>query len=488
MLLGKLVDAATTLGAEVVTPPDAADRDVAVQAIVHNTAEVEPGALFSCLRGARINGHDLAPAAVRAGAAALLVDHTVAGMSVPQVVVRNVRAALGPFAAAFWGEPSRQMDVVGVTGTSGKTTITHLLRSVLDAAGRSCGVIGTLSGARTTPEAPELQALLASEHDAGRDAVAMEVSSHGLELHRVDATRFSVAVFTNLSRDHLDFHLTMDAYFAAKARLFTPGFTDRAVVCTDDEWGRKLLEQLEKSSVQAHACSIADARGLELRPAGARFTWQGVQMNTALTGRFNVANAVAAAKTAQVLGVPREVIADGLQAAEPAPGRFEQVRAGQPFTVLVDYAHKPEALEQALLASRDLASPGPQGPVPARRGEVTVVFGCGGDRDAGKRPVMGAIAGRVADRVIVTSDNPRSENPLAIIAQIQQGLPSGVRVAIEPDRRRAIARAVADARPGDVVLVAGKGHEGTQTVGDQVTPFDDRVVARQVLAEAGWAP
>lgn len=488
MLLGKLVDTAATLGAEVVMPPDAADGDVDVQAIVHSTTEVKPGALFCCVRGARIDGHDLAPAAVRAGAAALLADHVVPGISAPQVVVRDVRAAMGPFAAAVWGQPSRHMDVLGVTGTSGKTTITHLLRSVLGAAGRSCGVIGTLSGARTTPEAPELQALLASERDAGRDAVAMEVSSHGLELHRVDATRFSVSVFTNLSRDHLDFHGTMDAYFVAKARLFTPAFTDRAVVCTDDEWGRKLLRALERTPVRAHACSITDARDLELGPAGARFTWQGVQMNTALTGRFNVANAVAAAKTAQVLGIPREVIAEGLRAAEPAPGRFEQVSAGQPFTVLVDYAHKPEALEQALLASRDLASRGARGPVPGRRGEVTVVFGCGGDRDVGKRPVMGAIAGRVADRVIVTSDNPRSEDPLAIIAQIQQGLPSGVRVAIEPDRRRAITRAVADARPGDVVLVAGKGHEGTQTVGDQVTPFDDRAVAREVLAEAGWAP
>lgn len=479
MLLRKLVDVAATLGPD---SPKAVGLtgDAEVRAVVHSTADVGDGALFCCVRGARVDGHELAPAAVRAGAAALLVDHELREIDVPQIVVPDVREAMAGFAAAFWGQPSRQLDVVGVTGTAGKTTVTQLLRSVLEAAGRSCGVIGTLSGARTTPEAPELQALLAAERDAGHDAVAMEVSSHGLELHRVDATRFSVAVFTNLSRDHLDFHHTMDAYFAAKARLFTPAFTDCAVICIDDEWGRRMVEEAGRAGVTVRPYSVAEAEDLELAPDGARFVWQGGQMRTALTGRFNVANAVATATAAQALGVSREAVAAGLRAARPAPGRFEQVDAGQPFTVLVDYAHKPDALEQALLAGRDLTGAG------APAGRMIVLFGCGGDRDPGKRPLMGAVAGRLADRVVVTSDNPRSEDPSSIIAEIRQGIPSDVDVEVEPDRRRAIAMALASARPGDVVLLAGKGHETTQTVGDRVLPFDDRAIAEDVLETAGW--
>ncbi|HEY8525900.1 MAG TPA: UDP-N-acetylmuramoyl-L-alanyl-D-glutamate--2,6-diaminopimelate ligase [Acidimicrobiales bacterium] len=455
-------------------PPAADGENPEVTDVVHDTRRVRPGALFCCVPGQRVDGHDLAGEAVAAGAVALLVQRPL-DVPVPQLVVDDVRRAMGPVAAAFWGHPSRDLAVVGVTGTSGKTTVTHLVQAVLEAAGRPCGVIGTLSGARTTPEGPELQALLAAERDGGRRAVAMEVSSHGLDQHRVDGTRFAVGVFTNLSQDHLDYHHTMEAYFAAKCRLFTPELCERAVVCVDDDWGRRLLDRLAGGPLEAHPYSVADAEDLDFGPGGAAFTWRGHKVDLALAGRFNVTNAVAAATAASLLGVPDGTIADGLSAARPVPGRFEPVDAGQPFTVLVDYSHKPDALRQAISSARELAEGG---------GRVTVVFGCGGDRDAAKRPLMGRVAAELADRVIVTSDNPRSEDPRAIIAAIRDGVPPGVPVATELDRRRAIAAALQEAGPGDVVLIAGKGHETTQVVGDQRLPFDDRVVARDVLASS----
>jgi len=457
------------------------DRDPDLDAVVHDTRAVTDGALFCCVRGARADGHDLAAGAVDQGAAALLVDH-VLPLDVPQLVVDDVRAALGPVAAAFWDHPSRHLTVVGVTGTAGKTTVTHLLASILATAGRPCGVIGTLSGARTTPEATELQAALAEHRRRGDAAVAMEVSSHGLDLGRVDTTRFAVAVFTNLSQDHLDFHGTMDAYFAAKARLFSPVFTDQAVICADDEWGRRLLADVAaRGGVRTHAYRLDDVDDLQLSPGGAAFRWRGQQVELALAGRFNVRNAVGAATAAGALGVAPALIARGLSSARPVPGRFEAVDAGQPFTVIVDYSHKPDALDQALRAARELVTGG---------GELVVVFGCGGDRDRAKRPLMGEVAARLADKVLLTSDNPRSEDPLAIIAEIRQGIPAGSPVRTEPDRRRAIDLAIASARPGGVVVVAGKGHETTQVTGDRAVPFDDRVVARQALdrlATAGAA-
>jgi UDP-N-acetylmuramoyl-L-alanyl-D-glutamate--2,6-diaminopimelate ligase len=288
-----------------------------------------------------------------------------------------------------------------------------------------------------------------------------------------------------LSQDHLDFHHTMNDYFAAKAALFTPGFTDRAVVCSDDPRGRELLARLRAagSGVTATAYSLADAEELTLSPAGASFRWRGEPVELALAGRFNVANAVAAGAAAEALGIEPRVVARGLSAATPVPGRFEAIDGGQRFTVLVDYAHKPDALDQALRAARELVAehaPRSRG----RPGRLLVVFGCGGDRDAAKRPLMGEVATRLADDVILTSDNPRSEDPLAIIDDIRAGIPPGTAatVAVEPDRRRAIERAMAGARPGDVVVIAGKGHETTQTVGDTVRPFDDREVAGAALA------
>ena len=468
MLLSQLAAAVEGVAARTAGP----GRDPDVAAVVHDTRDVVPGALFCCVRGSRADGHDLAPAAVAGGAVALLVDR-VLPLDVPQLVVGDVRAALGPVAAAFWDHPSRRLTVVGVTGTAGKSTLTHLVAAVLDQAGLRCGVIGTLSGPRTTPEAPELQARLAELAGGGHAAVAMEVSSHGLVQHRVDATRFAVGVFTNLSLDHLDYHGTMEAYFAAKARLFTPELSRTAVVCTDDEWGRRLLAELERGGdVPAHAYGLADASDLRLTPAGATFGWRGERVRLGLAGRFNVRNALGAARVGEVLGLEPSVIARGLSSAAPVPGRFETVDAGQPFTVIVDYSHKPDALDQALRTARELVS---------GDGELAVVFGCGGDRDVAKRPLMGEVAARLADQVVVTSDNPRSEDPLAIIAAIRDGIPAGAAVEVEPDRRRAIELAVGAARPGGVVVVAGKGHETTQVVGGEVLPFDDRVVAREAL-------
>ena len=469
MHLADLVAAAEGVRIRVAGP----DRDPDVNAVVHDTRAVADGALFCCVRGAQADGHDLAPAAVAAGAVALLVDHELA-LDVPQLVVADVRAALGPVAAAFWDHPSHHLAVLGVTGTSGKTTVTHLLSAVFSAAGRPCGVIGTLSGARTTPEAPELQALLADHRRRGDAAVAMEVSSHGLDRGRVAATRFAVAMFTNLSQDHLDYHGTMEAYFRAKAGLFTPRYTSDAVVCVDEPWGRRLAEEIAAAGdVRLHRYSLADATDVHVTPGGARFRWRGHDVALSLAGRFNVRNAVGAATVAAVAGLAPADIARGLSAASPVPGRFEAVDAGQPFTVLVDYAHKPDALDQALRAARELV---------AGTGRLVVVFGCGGDRDRAKRPVMGEVAGRLADRTIVTSDNPRSEDPQAIIDEIVAGVGSGTELGVIPDRRAAIESAVGAARPGDVVVVAGKGHETTQVVAGQTLPFDDRVVAREALA------
>jgi UDP-N-acetylmuramoyl-L-alanyl-D-glutamate--2,6-diaminopimelate ligase len=458
------------------TVPPGGGADTEVTMVVHDTRAVAPGALFCCGPGARVDGHDLAADAVARGATALLVERPL-GLGVPELQVASVRDALGPVAAAFWDHPSDALRVVGVTGTSGKTTTTHLLRSILEAHGWPTVVIGTLSGPRTTPEAPELQALLAEERDRGRQAVAMEVSSHALALGRVRATHFAVAVFTNLSHDHLDFHRDLDDYFEAKATLFTPAYAAAAVVNLDDPRG---VELARRALVPTEGYSLADATSLEIGSTRSRFTWRGAVVDLPLGGRFNVSNALAAATAAARLGIDAGVVAAGLAGAPPVPGRFEPVDEGQPFAVLVDYAHKPGALAGALEAARD-AAPG---------GRVILVVGAGGDRDASKRPEMGEVAARLADRVLLTSDNPRGEDPLAIIDAIRSGMPAGAACTVEPDRAAAIALAIDDAGPGDVVLIAGKGHEDVQVVGDQSLPFDDRAVAGAALRArrdgAGW--
>jgi UDP-N-acetylmuramoyl-L-alanyl-D-glutamate--2,6-diaminopimelate ligase len=449
------------------------DGAVEITSVQHDSRAVEPGALFCCVPGGHTDGHRFAGDAVRAGAAALLVEHPVA-VDAPQIVVDDSRAAMGPAAAAVVGWPSQALDVVGVTGTNGKTTTVHLLRSVLEAAGRSTGLIGTLTGVRTTPEAPELQRALAAFRDEGRRAVTMEVSSHALAQRRVDGTRFAVAVFTNLSRDHLDFHGDMETYFRAKARLFSPELSERAVVNLDDAHGLLLDRAAEIPTV---GFSLADAAQLELGRDGSRFLWRGEPVRLALAGSFNVANALAAATAAAQLGIEAATVAAGLTAAGPVSGRFQLIDQGQPFTVVVDYAHTPDGLAQLLEAARSIAE----------GHTVTVVFGAGGERDAEKRPMMGEMACQGADRVVLTSDNPRGEDPGAIIAQVQLGMDDCTELAVEPDRRAAVNLAVRGARAGDVVVIAGKGHETTQTIGETVIPFDDRVVASEALAAAGWS-
>jgi UDP-N-acetylmuramoyl-L-alanyl-D-glutamate--2,6-diaminopimelate ligase len=389
------------------------------------------------------------------------------------VVVDDTRGAMAPLAAAFYGRPSAAMTVVGVTGTAGKTTTTHLLASIFDTAGRPCGVLGTLTGVHTTPEAPELQRRLSAFRAEGKVAVAMEVSSHALEQRRVDGTRFAVAVFTNLGRDHLDFHGTPERYFAAKARLFDPALSDRGVANADDPHGHVLIDA---APVPMTAFSMIDAVDLIVGPLSSRFRWRGRPVSLPIGGRFNVANALAAATAASVAGVDDAAIADGLAASSPVPGRFEPVDAGQPFRVIVDFAHTPESLSSVLAAAREVA----------RGGRVIVTFGCGGDRDPAKRPAMGAAAADAADVVVVTSDNPRSEDPAAIIGAVTSGIPvaARARVVTEPDRRSAIAGALAAAGPGDVVVIAGKGHETGQAFADRTVAFDDRAVARELLGAA----
>lgn len=444
-------------------------EDVEVTRIDHDSRAVEPGSLFACVPGATADGHDFAPQAVERGAVALLCERPLE-LGVTEVRVDSVRAAMGPIAATVAGRPSDHLTMVGITGTNGKTTVSHLLGAILNRAGRRCGVIGTLTGARTTPEAPDLQRELAGLVADGYEAVAMEVSSHALDQHRVDGTHFRIGVFTNLSRDHLDYHGDLERYFRAKARLFDPEMSDRGVVNIDDPRGRLLRDA---ARIPTATYALADAQDLVMGPGGSRFRWRGVEIRIGLAGRFNVSNALAAAAAAAELGLTPQEVAAGLSAAGPVPGRFELIDEGQPFLVAVDYAHTPDGLDEVLATARELARPH----------RVLVVFGAGGDRDRTKRAPMGRAA-EAADVVVLTSDNPRSEDPDAIISDVRRGMTDIRDTTIEPDRRAAIAHAIAAAEPGDVVVIAGKGHETTQTIGDDVQPFDDRSVARETLAAA----
>ena len=446
-----------------------------VAAVDFDSRLVRPGSLFCCVPGEHTDGHLHAAHAVTGGATSLLCDRFL-DLDVTQVRVGvgAIRPAMATVAATFNGHPSRAMTMVGVTGTNGKTTVTHLVRSILAHSGVPTGVIGTLDGARTTPEAPVLHAQLAALRARGTLAVAMEVSSHGLDQHRVDGIVFDVAVFTNLSRDHLDHHRTMDGYFEAKARLFEPAMSRLAAVNVDDRWGRRLADQMEGHRVIP--VQRSDASDIVVSAGSSSFRWRGRPMTVPLTGLFNVDNAVMAATVTAALGTDVDQIAAGLAGAAPVPGRMEVVSSGSPFTVLVDYAHTPAGLDVALASARDLAG----------AGRVIAVFGCGGDRDQGKRPEMGAVASRWSDTVVLTSDNPRTEDPVAIIDQVRAGVGEGVGLVVEPDRALAIDAAVGLAGPGDVVLIAGKGHETTQVLAHEVLAFDDRVEARRALAGV-WA-
>ena len=462
------------------------DGDVLVSSVCYRSDDARPGALFFCVPGSSADGHTFAGDAVSRGATAIVVDRRL-DLDVPQVDVPDVRAAMGPISAAFYGRPADAMTVVGVTGTNGKTTTTFLLEAIFRADGRTPGVIGTtgirIDGRpepfpRTTPEAPDLQRLIAGMADEGVTAVAMEVSSHGLDQHRVDGIRYSVAVFTNLTQDHLDYHPSMQEYFLAKARLFTPAMSDSAVVNLDDEHGRSLAAS-GLPTITFGLAPDADVRATEVESTaeGIAFLADGVPIRSALRGSFNVENALAAFATARSLGIDGRVAADAISSVRGVPGRVEAVEVGQGFLVMVDYAHTPDSVENVLRAARSLT-----------QGRLIVVLGAGGDRDRAKRPLMGRAATANADLAIVTSDNPRSEDPLAIIAQITPGAEQGGgRFVVEPDRRAAIRLAMEEASSGDVVVIAGKGHETYQELGDRTIAFDDRAVAADELRSIGKA-
>jgi UDP-N-acetylmuramoyl-L-alanyl-D-glutamate--2,6-diaminopimelate ligase len=435
--------------------------DIAVRDLAYDARVVSPGALFFCVPGTRADGHDFAGDAVAGGAVALVVEREL-DVAVPQIVVADARAAMAPAADVFFGEPSAELEIAGVTGTSGKTTTTFLLFAILAAAGRRPGLLGTIEARvggerrgvlRTTPEAIDLHRTLREMLDAGDRTCAMEASSHASVLHRLDCVRFRVLVFTNLSQDHLDFHGDMEAYFQAKRRLFFVEPRPLAVINVGDEYGRRLVAELP----DAITFAAGDASALD-----------GVDLK--LRGRFNLENALGAALAARALGCDDGAIRRGLESVRGVPGRFESVDVGQPFHVIVDYAHKPDALEKVLRASRELAD----------GNRVIVVVGAGGDRDRGKRPLMGKLAAELADVAVITSDNPRSEDPEAIVAEVVAGTDRPVE--IELDRAAAIARAIGLAGPGDVVLIAGKGAEQGQEFADRTIPFDDREAAKEALA------
>jgi UDP-N-acetylmuramoyl-L-alanyl-D-glutamate--2,6-diaminopimelate ligase len=470
------------------------DPATMITGVAHDSRQVRAGDLYIARSGERTHGINHVGAALQAGAAAVLTDPGSAELArsagaTALVVVPDPRVAMGPVAAWVYADPAADLLVFGVTGTNGKTTTVYLLEAGLRAAGRRTGLIGTIetrvageamTSARTTPEATDLQALFAIMRERGVEAVTMEVSSHALALGRVDGMTFDVAAFTNLSQDHLDFHHDMAAYFAAKAELFTPERSHRAVVCVDDEWGLRLAADASVPVVTVGRDPSADWRRIDDADAGARGgstrlvdpAGNSHDLECALIGSVNLSNAALAYVTLVVVGVDPARARDGIAALGSIPGRMESIAAGQPYVVLVDYAHTPEAVTSLLAEARRLASPA---------GRVVVVLGCGGDRDRGKRPAMGAAAAAGADVAIFTNDNPRSEDPLEILAAMRAGVPAGCDVVVEPDRRVAIDRAVGVAKPGDVVVVAGKGHEQGQEIDGAVIPFDDRVVVRESL-------
>jgi UDP-N-acetylmuramoyl-L-alanyl-D-glutamate--2,6-diaminopimelate ligase len=472
---------------------------VEISGIAHDSRRVVPGDLFCCVPGLLSDGHAYAAEAVDRGAVGLLCEHFIPELLDQPVVQTRIapgtaRPVMARLAAAFYGHPARDLLMVGVTGTNGKTTVTQILGDLLDAAGRPTNVMGTLSGARTTPEATEVQRVLAGVRDRQRadgrpHAVAMEVSSHALVQSRVDGVHFDVAVFTNLSHDHLDYHGDMESYYEAKRLLFTPDHALRGIVNGDDPWGRRLMKE---ARIPVTAVHLRAAHDIELRPGQTSFTWRSHRITTPLTGTVNVGNTLLAAEAALSVGLEVDEVARALALISPVPGRLEVVATPSgdvgdpdrpPFTVLVDYAHTPAGLEVVLHEARQLADV---------RGRVLVVFGCGGNRDTAKRPKMGQVASSLSDVAVLTSDNPRDEDPLAIMAEVRAGMTSGPAsasgsgsgstVIVEADRRAAIRRALADAAAGDVVVIAGKGHETYQEVCGQRIPFNDVDEARQALS------
>lgn len=472
------------------------DREIT--ALTCDSRQAGPGTLFIALAGSKADGHDFVAAACRQGAAAVLVERDVdAAPGVTVVKVADTRAAMRQIGPYFFDYPARRLRVIGVTGTNGKTTTTYLIRSILLRAGYKVGLVGTIQSLigdralpvkNTTPDVVELQALLAQMADAGMDYVVMEVSSHALALERISGIEFDTGVFTNVSRDHLDFHETFDNYIAAKAELFrllsAPGAVKQgkaAVINADDAVAAVMLENAACRRMTYGVKNPADltARDIEVKSRGASFTVNGpggdMPLKLKITGVFNVYNVLAAYGAALAEGIDPAVIREALEDFSSVPGRFELVDAGQPFTVIVDYAHTPDGLENILKTAREFAE---------RR--IIVVFGCGGDRDRTKRPIMGQLAINYGDVVIATSDNPRTEDPEAILREIEVGLKEaghGKAYEIIADRRAAISRAISMAQPEDVVIIAGKGHETYQILKDHTIDFDDRATARELIRE-----
>lgn len=464
---------------------DAAEPDVAVSGIAYDSRSVRPGDAFFCIAGFERDGHDFAADAESRGAGVIVAERAVAGMRIPVVIVPDTRQALAVASSRFFGHPSADMRVVGITGTNGKTTTTYVLDSVLRAAGFLTGVIGTIEtridgarepASRTTPESRDLQETLWRMRIAGVTAVSMEVSSHAVDLHRVDGVEFVVAAFTNLSQDHLDYHATMEEYFSVKARFMGCVPIERRVVNVDDDHGALIADTLgARWQVGTSARANVRGRGIVMEAACCRFrliTPEGeADVILPLAGAYNVSNALVAAGCGLALGLPLKTIVAGLENAPQVPGRLERIDMGQDFAVLVDYAHTPDGLANAIGAVRE-----------ATQGRVITVFGCGGDRDPDKRALMGHVAGSSSDIVVLTSDNPRSEDPVGIILQVEDGLDgTAARRYVEVDRRAAIALALSLAGSGDTVLVAGKGHENYQIFADRTIHFDDREIVREEL-------
>ncbi|HEX4929241.1 MAG TPA: UDP-N-acetylmuramoyl-L-alanyl-D-glutamate--2,6-diaminopimelate ligase, partial [Gaiellaceae bacterium] len=465
----------------------AGDGHAVVGDLAVDVQRVRPGSLYFCVRGFGVDGHDWAAEAVANGAVALVVEQSL-DLPVPQIVVADARAALATVADAYWGRPTETLPVVGVTGTSGKTTVAYLLHSILEAAGLRPGLYSTIEtqiGSERTPSVPwtpvafHLQGAFRSMLDAGNLSCAIEATSYDADLRRLDRIRFAGLVFTNLGHDHLDYHGTFDDYFAAKRRLFLEG-SPPAAINVDDAYGRRLLSELrERGHERLLTFGLSPGADispddLDLSPRGARLRVDGLELRTPLLGAFNVENILAAVGGARLLDVPDDAIAAGVGAMESVPGRMEPIDEGQPFSVYVDYAHKPEALEAVLRTARTLTE-----------SRVLCVFGCGGDCYRGKRPMMGRIAAGLSDLVILTTDNPRGEDPQSIVDEIAAGAAPD---EIELDRRRAIGRALELAQPGDIVVVAGRGHETEQELaGGRTARLDDRDVVRALLRGSRWS-
>ena len=445
--------------------PEPSWSGIELSDVCHDSRTMVPQALFAAVLGDSSDGHSYAADAVEAKAAALLVERPL-GLGVAELRVDSVREALGSVSSAVHGNPSQALQLVGVTGTNGKTTTVRILSRLLTELGVPVAEIGTLTGELTTPEATDLQRLLAGAVARGAAAVALEVSSHGLAQHRVDGCRFTIAAFTNLGNDHLDYHGTVEDYFAAKRRLFSPELSEVAIVNVDSEFGSRLADEITIPTVRVGA-HLVDS--LQFERCLNKFRWRGQEVQLPLAGEFNAANAVMAAEIAVALGQEPGDVAEALASTPSVPGRFEVIEAGQPFMVIVDYAHTHDALEAVLGAARAMTEK-----------SLIVIFGAGGNRDRDKRPMMGKVVRSLADRVVVTSDNPRDEPPEDIISAIVSGMATPPDL-VEVDRRRAIGAAFDIAREGDLVLLAGKGHEATQTIGSRTVAFDDRQVAVEEL-------